>query len=394
MIVKLSWTKLLPILAVVVLFAVNTLSAAALPVQSANFGLTAAASLTPGSQRPLSNVFPVLASGNKVCPSTTQCTYIADEIGGVQVFSGNNLIASIPVVLTSSDPSSCPEFAYAWFGSILVSDGCGNNGLGELRVLDPATNGWGAPITIAGKDPLSMVGDASNGRLYVANFGQGTVTVLSSPTKVASSVATCASYPVFLDYDAASKIVFAGNEGFSAPGCIDMIKGNTAGTPISSAGAYVFTASTSITGVTVNQATGNVYVNDVNYNSPAGEIFEYTKKGVYKTSITPPTGSDTIWGSTYDAFTQSVYVVSNVHLNGAIFNATGFAFNISASNIVGAPIYTGLGPNTDCYNPSSHSIFVPNTGDVTGSGVTIVNGVTIHNVTIYGPVKGYGCAAN
>jgi DNA-binding beta-propeller fold protein YncE len=384
----------LAILGIVVLFLLTAVSAAATPAPSAIPVVRAAANLASGNHLSLSNDPPTPASGNKACPSTTQCTYVADEIGGVQVFSGNNLIASVPVVLTTSDPTSCPEYAYAWFGSILVADACGNNGLGELRVLDPATNAWGNPITIAGTDPGSMVGDPSNGKLYVANFGSGTVTVLSSPTHVATSVATCAPYPTFLDYDSASKIVFVGNAGYSATACIDMIKGNTAGTPIVTAGSYSFTSSDSIAGVSVNQHTGNVYVVDTSYNSPVGKVFEYGKRGAYIASITPPTGSDGLWGSTYDPFTQSVYVVSPTQLNGATYNATGFVFEISASNVVTSPLFAGLGPNADCYNPASHSVYVPNTADVTGSGVTVINGTATHNISIYGPVRGYSCGAN
>ena len=391
---KLTWTKVLPIAVVIVLFVVSSPSTTLTTLGSAdrvslNTTNLALGNLLPPSKAPLS-----LNARNAVCPNTTKCTYVADEIGGVQVFSGNNLIASIPVILTPSDPTTCPEGAYAWFGAIIVSDQCGNNGSGELRVLKPATNTWGTPISIAGKAPLFMVGNPSNGDLYVTNFGQGTVTVLSSRTSVAGTVTTCAPYPMFLDYDAASGVVFVGNEGFTAPACVDMIRGTTAGTPITSAGTHVFSTSDSISGVTVNQHTGNVYVNDPNYNSFTGMVFEYGKRGAYKTSITPPSGNDGIWGNAYDAATQSVYVVSPAQDNLGVFNSTGFVFAISASNTVSAHIFAGVGPNTACYNPANHEIYAPNTQEVIGSGVTVVKGVIAHNIFVYGPVRGFGCGAN
>ena len=391
---QLSWLKVLPVVAVVVLFAVTMASAAAVPGASTGHPSSSTATFALSHQIPVPNGPQALASGNKACPITTQCTYVADKIGGVQVFSGNNLIASVSVVLTPSDPSTCPEFAYAWFGSILVSDACGDNGAGELRVLNPATNVWGTPITVAGGGPLAMVGDTSNGDLYVTNFGYGTVTVLSSATTVAGTVATCGSYPGMLDYDSASKIVFVGNEGFISAACIDMIKGTTAGSPIVSAGTYTLTVSDAISGVTVNQHTGNVYITDPNYNAYAGGVFEYGKRGAYKATIAPPSISDGLSGSTYDASSQSVYVVSDAHYTLGFYNATGFVFNISGSNAVSGAHFVGLGPNADCYNPASLSVYVPNTSNVLGSGVTVFKGATIHNISIYGPVEGYGCGAN
>jgi hypothetical protein len=391
---RLLWSELLSVVAIVVFFAVTGLSAAALPAGSA----TDLSSALTDHPRPFGTLMGKTlqppASGNKVCPTTSKCIYVADKIGGVQVFSGTSLIASIPVVLTTSDPSTCPQFAYDWFGSILVSDECGNNGLGELRVLNPTTNAWGTPITIAGGAPLAMVGDSSNGKLYVSNFGHGTVTVLSSKTTVAGTVSTCAPYPMFLDYDSASKWVFVGNEGFTSAACVDMINGTTARSPITSAGTHTFGLSDSITGVTVNQHTGNVYVNDADYNSPVGGVFEYSKRGVYKAAITPPAASDDLTGSVYDASTQLVYVVSQAQDYLGVYNATGFVFTISSSNVVSGPIFAGLTPNAGCYDPGNQSIYVPNTGDVTGSGVTVVKGTTVHNISIYGSVEGYGCGAN
>jgi hypothetical protein len=391
---KLSWGRLFLVFGVVVLFAVTMLSAAAVPGQTDSHPSGTSPRFASSVPVDVSKSGATLPLAHKGCPTTTQCTYVADEIGGVQVFSGTSLIASIGVVLTPADPKSCPEFAYAWFGSILVSDQCGNNGLGELRVLNPATDAWGTPITIAGGGPTGMVGDASNGWLYVANSEYGSVTVLSSMSSVAGTVATCGSYPLFLDYDSASKIVFVGNQGFLSAACVDMIHGTTAGTPIVSAGTYTFSVSDEITGVTVNQHTGNVYIVDQSYSSYVGGVFEYGKRGTYKATILAPNGSDTVFGSTYDASTLSVYVVSNAQDNLGVFNATGFIFSINSTNKVGHPIFAGLGPLADCYNPASLSVYVPDNGDVTGIGVTAVKGSTVTQISIYGPVRGYGCGAN
>jgi hypothetical protein len=65
-------------------------------------------------------------AGNEAYPKTTTCTYVADGIGGVQVFQDGKipkLIASIFVKLTSKDPYTCPEGTLYVSGvGVLVSD--------------------------------------------------------------------------------------------------------------------------------------------------------------------------------------------------------------------------------------------------------------------------------
>jgi hypothetical protein len=335
-----------------------------------------------------------MASPSRTCGSTTQCTYVADQIGGVQVFSGHSLIASLPIRTTPSDPYTCPTTAYFWFGSILVSDPCGNFDQGELRVLNPATNAWGSPITLSGPTPVYMVGDPSNGDLYVANFGFGTVTVLSSPTAIAGIVGTCAPNPEFLDYDSSSKLVFVGNRGLYTPACLDRIKGTTPLAPITHAGSYIFSFSDSFTGVTANQATGNVYVNDYSYGI-GGIILEFSSTGAYLNALLPPSLSEGIWGSTYDVATQSVDVVSSSQFNSSNFSLSeqGFVFAISSHNAVGRPVLVGDVPQAACYNPADQSIYVPNFEDPSYP-MTVVKGFHATSIFYYGVVEGFGCGAN
>ncbi len=336
---------------------------------------------------------PAASGTGNACPSTTQCVYVADSIGAVSVYKGTTLLANIPIPLTSSDPYTCPTSTYYAYGKILVADPCGAFDAGELRVLNPSTNSWGAPITSAGGSPVFMVLNQKNHFLYVTNFDYGTVTAINSAGTVETVIPTCGALPEFLDYDSVSGLVFVGNrENFtSGLGCVDVINGLKAETPIVKAGSSPLL---SVTGVTVNQKTGNVYVNDYEANDFAGAVYEYTSTGTFVGKVALPANTYEIWGSVYSPATTSVYVVSPENFSTSGFSEQGFAFAISATNAVSKGYNLGLVPQTGCYDPATKSVNVPNYEDPFNALSVVSDSNIVTNVFYYGYLEGFGCGAN
>jgi hypothetical protein len=348
----------------------------------------------------------LVAASGKVCPTGTHCTYVADGIGGVMVFNGNKIIATIPVKLTSSDPYTCPEDAYYWSGvGVLVSDPCGNTDAGELRVLNPATNSWGKSWTNAGGEPLFMT--VAGGDLYVTNFFHQSVTVLSSSDKVVGTVTTCGQPTEFVDSNS-SGFVYVGTQYGTDPktgstaGCVDLVKGTKV---IATAWADRNGgpgANLDFSGVAVNQVTGNVYVNCyncINKKGTYGEVIVYpsTLKKVVKT-LQPPSGAEELWGMTYSPTTQSVYPIDSYTVVNGVFSSIGFTFAINATNSVGHALKLGPFPDYGCYNTGETSVNIPNISGGSSYGTSILSIVSatgkVTQVNYWGYVDGYGCTSN
>lgn len=377
---------ILPIAVAIFLFAFFPLVTSSASSQTTKVPLT---SVRP----PSSNSLPASSAQYKACPSSTQCVYVADSIGAVQILQGRTVLSTIPIPLTASDPYSCPVSTYYAYGRILVADPCGNFDAGEIRVLNPANNAWGTPITSAGGEPVFMVRNPMNNFLYVANFDYGTVTVINSKGAVQATITTCGALPEFLDYDASSGLVFVGNRlNFTSDeGCIDVINGLTAGTPITSANGVPFLT---VTGVTVNQKTGNVYVNDAEANGFAGAVYEFSRTGTYVATITLPPNTYEPWGSVYSPATKSVYIVSPENVSSSGFSETGFTFAISATNHVSKGYNLGLAPQAGCYNPANKNLYFPNFLDTFNAVSKLNTSDKVRNLFYYGVIEGFGCSAN
>ncbi len=69
-----------------------------------------------------------------------------------------------------------------------------NSGSGTVSVIDGSTNAVVANVTV-GTSPDKIAFDSTNGHLYVANFGSGTVSVIDGSTNTVVSQCDCGHQP-------------------------------------------------------------------------------------------------------------------------------------------------------------------------------------------------------
>ena len=353
--------------------------------------------LIAGSMAPAKESMTIVPNGPKVCPNTVKCVYVADGAGFVSVIEKTKLIATIPVKLTTSDPYTCPESTYFWFDEILVADPCGNNSAGELRTLNVSTNKWGSAITIAGNDPVFMVGDPQNGELFITDFGYSEVTVLSSPTKLAKTISTCGTYPESSIYDKGN--VYESNQkGYDQKtgnyaGCIDEINGSTNTVTATLWGDATNGPGTDgiLEGISI---LGNaVYVNcELCYNSTLGTygevFFTTTNLAGWSTHNLGFANTYILWGSIYDPAKHAVAISSPY----AYSYTTPITIFINASKAIIAQVNaTGTG----CYNPADKSLYGLASSSSPSSYYMISPKYVVKTIVLsYGELDPSGCAAN
>lgn len=363
---------------------------------------------------PLSNRQPLVGhstvpktpDSNKLCPTTVSCTYVADDIGGVQVFSGNKLIASVFVPLSQSDPYTCPIGAlYLSSSTVWITDPCGNFFSGEIRIFDPSTNSFTSTVyTNAGFEPTFMALD-SNGNVAITNFGAKTITVLTTSGASVTTVTTCDAYTewVFL---ASNGDLLVSSAGFDTGiGCVDEIS------PSYSVVATAFASQSGgcnsyFEGVGEDKA-GNVYVNCPYVTNSVGTLglTDMTPlKGFGSssswTSVQPATGplgdAYILWGMQSSFGKVYPIDVYQYNVSTGVFYTVGYTFSIS-KGIVGSAIRLGPAPDFSCFNSGTSKMAFPNIFGGTPNGPSILTQVSssggVKNTNYYGIVDGFGCTA-
>ena len=350
------------VFAVLFLFASTGLIAAAF-TPAAGLHATASPSKLSGSSQT------VISNAVKGCLYESSCVYVADNGNSyVSVIQGTILLTTItlPAGGCASGINYAPDA-----GLVFVADYC----LNELDAYYVTTNTLAGSVT--GLQYVAFgVYDPANGMLYYSGLGNNAIYVVDPMTLTLTTTIspTCNATPEFGDYDSVNGMIYFADHA----GCLDEINPatNTVTTITLPGGAGTF-----VGGVAVNQATGNIYVDDQGLS----QVYSVTVGGAI-TTITSASFSSP-WGDAYSPVTNEIYV-TNVGSNTVV--------PISATNAVGTPISVGSGPSFDCFSPTSDYIYASNSKSAGPATVTAINIKNKVAATISLGASGaapYGCAA-
>ena len=203
------------------------------------------------------------------------------------------------------------------------------------------------PTILVGNYPYG-VAFASNGDLYVANYGDNTVSVIDTSTNtVVGSPITVGSLPVAVAYASSNGDIYVVNEGDSSVSVIDTSY-NTVTTTIP-VGYEPYGVAFSPNG------DGDIYV--ASYGDDTVSVID--------TSTNTVVGSPITVGSSP---TGVAFASSNGDIYVANYNAgTVSVISTSTNTVVGSPISVGSYPYGVAYASSNGDVYVVNVGDDTVS---------------------------
>lgn len=224
-----------------------------------------------------------------------------------------------------------------------------DSGSGSVTVLDGRT---GLASTIAtGPKPVALAADPAAGRIYAVNDG-GTVTVIDAATQATTTV-TVGTTPGAVAINPVTRKVYVANTG---DGTVTVIDGATLGTTTVNVG-------TSPKALAVNPQTNRIYV------ANAGSANVTVIDGDTLTTRTVAAGTSPSAVAVNPA-TNRVYVANAGSGNVTVLNE---AKNTSSTITVGAQ------PQFLAVNPATNTIYVANTTDGT---VSVIDGATTATATV------------
>lgn len=309
----------------------------------------------------------------KGCPSS--CIYVGDyDSGQLTVINAatNKIFATITLPSGSTD---------GVFGVVYVASTktiwVGDYTLGYVLVYSTAKDKLIKKIVVAAAAFMAL---ASNGMMYVAQFGEGTYQPINTTTyALGTSITACGTDPEFLAFNSVDGMVYAP----ARTACYDIIN------PATNAVTHV-TLGTAPTGVAVNAKTGDVYITDSSTNQT------YVVKG--STLITTINSTEfydgRLWGAIYSPANNDVYIVASGKAVSGVY-PIGTVIPITSANKVLKAITVGQGPDLGCYISTNKDVLVTNTHGATPGNVTLISSKNkvVTTITLaesaYGP---YGCA--
>ncbi|QSO54259.1 putative Ig domain-containing protein [Alicyclobacillus curvatus] len=210
-----------------------------------------------------------------------------------------------------------------------------------------------------GTQPYGVAYDATNGDVYVANEGSGTVSVINGSTNTVKSTITVGSGAADVAYDAANGDVYVAN---STSGTVSVINGST------NTVTSTIPVGTQPYGVAYDAGNGDVYI--TNSNSNTVSVIDGSTNTV-KSTI--PVGTRP-YGVAYDTANGDVYVVNST--SGTVSVIDG------STNTVTSTITVGSGATDVAYDAGNGDVYVANSNSgtvsvISGSTNTVTNTITV-----------------
>ena len=207
-----------------------------------------------------------------------------------------------------------------------------------------AGGGYAVTATIpVGVQPTAVAVDPALGVVYVANSGNGTVSVISEAAKTVIATIPVGDEPQAVAVDPALGVVYVANQGDGTVSVIsEATKTVTATIPVGIVGIYSHPD-----GVAVDPALGVVYV----ANGQGGTVSVISEATNTVTTNIPVGHDDALFGVAVDPSAGTVYV-TNVNDAVSVINAT--------TNTVTATIPVGSHPNGVAVDPSAGTVYVTN----------------------------------
>jgi YVTN family beta-propeller protein len=208
----------------------------------------------------------------------------------------------------------------------------------------------GSPIAV-GSHPVGIAFDSANGNLYVANDGSNIVSVIDSTTNTVIDSITVDFDPLGIAFDSANGNLYVVNDG---AGTVSVINGTT-NTVIGS----IVLPGPNPNGIVFDSANGNLYVtNDVDVT---------VINGATNTVIGSPIPVGPFpQGIAFDSANGNLYVTNQGSNNVYVING-------ATNTVIGSPIPVGTGPQGIAFDSANGNLYVTNAGSNT---VSVINGTT------------------
>ncbi len=203
----------------------------------------------------------------------------------------------------------------------------------------------------AGAEPVAAVVDDVRNRVYVANHGNDTVTVIDGQTSQIIATIPVGVDPTDITFDIATNKAYVANNGATTVTVID-------GHLLAAIGTIPLGAGANPVGITANPITGDKYVTTaLNTVIPIDAT---------ETPGVPIAVGTTPKGIAVDTTTNQVYVANSV-------DNTVTQINGNTNLVVGAPIPVGNAPLDITTDSQRNLIFTANSA---GNSVSVIDGAT------------------
>ncbi len=230
---------------------------------------------------------------------------------------------------------------------------------GTLAGMVPEVRAASVIATIpVGTNPHGVAANPLTNRIYVANIGSNTVSVINSATNGVIATVPVGVNPFGVAVNRSTNRIYVVNAGANTVSVIDGVTNTVIGAPIG--------VGTGPEGVAVNESTNKVYVAIFNaFTGTTVSVIDGTGPGpgtfLYNRTVgTAPNGV------AVNRTTNRIYV-SNYNSN------TVSVLDGSAADAVVATIPVGANPNSLDVDRTTNRVYVANTGPDT---LTVINGAT------------------
>jgi YVTN family beta-propeller protein len=233
-----------------------------------------------------------------------------------------------------------------------------NYGAGTVSVIDTSSNTVSATVTV-GANPYGVAVNPAGTKVYVANSGAGTVSVIDTSSNTVSATVTVGANPRAVAVNPAGTKVYVANNGAETVSVIDTSSNTVSATVTVGANPY---------GVAVNPAGTKVYV----ANNGAGTVSVIDTSS--NTVSAPVTVGANPFGVAVNPAGTKVYVTN--------YGAGTVSVIDTSSNTVSAPVTVGANPFGVAVNPAGTKVYVTNNGAGTVSVIDTSSNTVSATVTV------------
>jgi YVTN family beta-propeller protein len=250
--------------------------------------------------------------------------------------------------------------------------------VGGLLLLLPLAPAWAQTVVATipvGTSPVAVASNPLTDKIYVANEGSNTVTVIDGHTKSTVTVAV-GLHPVAIAVNAVTDKIYVANRGYflkNITGSVTVINGATNSTT-----TVIDPNATFPSAVAVNPVTNKIYVTNASHNVTV--IDGHTNS---TTTVTDRNGAFPL-AVAVNPVTNKIYVAN---VNSA--NVTVIDGATNSTTTVPVTVPNVLGPVALAVNSVTDKIYVANNGVIRGSTnvghVTVIDGRTNSTTRVTDP---------
>jgi len=316
------------------------------------------------------NTFNGTLNGNASTASqlaTARTIQITGAVTGLATFNGssNITISTVPSTLSSQilhlDDAQYSTTATTGAPTTVKTFRFAQDSTHPVTTLDVYASAWlsyaNPTIIPVGTNPQAIAVNPNTGKVYVANAGSGTVSVISGSSVTATI--TVGSNPQDIAVNPSTNYIYVANNGSNT---VSVISGGS-NTVVST-----ITVQTGPTGIAVNPNTNTIYA----VNNTSGSVS--TINGANNTVTATITGMTDPMKAVVNTLTNYVYISSpQAYPNGTVYIISG-----SANTLIGTANFHNVPPFKLAFNPNTNTVAMTWYGGAWGEGFFTPSGSALN----------------